>query len=60
MPNKFFDFFEGESKCKGTAYVKENGVAMAFQMNTDQGSVRVNHENVQRMATWVAQFLADK
>lgn len=42
------------------AYVKENGVAIAFQMNTDQGSVRVNHENVQRMASWVAQFLADK
>lgn len=39
-------------------YAKKGGFAIAFQMNTDQGSVRVNHENVQRLANLVQQFLA--
>ncbi len=41
-------------------FVKEKGFSIAFQMNTDQGSVKVNHENVQRLASWVDQFLTDK
>ncbi|MEZ5041361.1 MAG: serine hydrolase domain-containing protein [Saprospiraceae bacterium] len=39
-------------------YAKKGGFAIAFQMNTDQGTVRVNHENVQRLAKLVQEFLA--